>query len=76
MWNEIKEVWLKQLQLARDAWKECWYSVKDTIINALLIIANFIWAVIETVIFLPIKTGLYETGKIIVKHLIDLIKKM
>lgn len=76
MWNEIKEVWLKQLKSALDSWKECWYSVKDTIINAVVAIFSFIWAVLESVVFLPIKTGIYETGKIIVKHIIDLIKRI
>lgn len=76
MWNEIKEVWAKQLARAKDAWKECWLDVKDTIISAIFAVANFIWAVLESVVFLPIKTGIYETGVIIVKHIIEKIKRI
>lgn len=76
MWNEIKQVWAEQLARAKESWKQCWYDVKDTIIGAVKAIAHFIWAVLETVVFLPIKTGLYETGAIIVKHIIDLIKRV
>lgn len=76
MWNEIKEVWAKQLSRAKDAWKQCWYDFKDTIISAVYAVAGFIKAILESVVFLPIKTGIYETGAIIVKHIIDLIKRI
>lgn len=76
MWTEIKQAWLKQWASAKDAWECAWDGAKDSICNAVYAIANFIWAIIQTVIFLPIKTGIYETGKIIVKHLIDLIMKI
>ena len=76
MWNEIKQVWAKQLVRAKDAWRECWNDVRGTIITAFYAVANFIWATLETVVLLPIKTGLYETGVIIVKHIIDLIKRI
>lgn len=76
MWNEIKAVWKKQWQSAKDAWKCAWNGAKDAICNAIYAIANFFWAIIQTVIFLPIKTGLYETGKIIVNHIINWILKI
>lgn len=76
MWKEIKAVWAKQWNSAKDAWKCAWDGCKDSLCNALYAVANFIWAVIQTVVFLPFKTGLYETGAIIVKHLVALIKKI
>lgn len=76
MWNEIKQVWAEQLARAKESWKQCWYDVKDTIISAIFAVANFIWAVLESVVFLPIKTGIYETGVIIVKHIIEKIKRI
>ena len=76
MWNEIKAVWKKQWKSAKEAWKCAWDGAKDSICSAVYSVANFIWAIIQTVIFLPIKTGIYETGKILIKHLIDLIMKI
>lgn len=76
MWKEIKAVWAKQWKSAKDAWKCAWDGAKDSICSAVYSVANFIWAVIQTVIFLPIKTGIYETGKIIIKYLIALILKI
>lgn len=76
MWQEIKVVWVNQWASAKESWKQCWYDVKDTIISAVYAVANFIWAVLETVVFLPIKTGLYETGAIIVKHIVEKIKRI
>lgn len=76
MWKEIKAVWRKQWASAKDAWKCAWDGATDSICNAVYAIANFVWAVIQTVIFLPFKTAIYETGKILVKHLIALIMKI
>lgn len=76
MWKEIKKVWKKQWKLAKQSWKNAWDCAKESICNAVYSIANFIWAVIQTVVFLPIKTGIYETGKIIIKYLIALIMKI
>lgn len=76
MWQEIKAVWKKQWKSAKDAWKCAWDGCKDTICNAIYAIANFIWAVIQTVIFLPFKTALYDTGKILIKYLIELVKRI
>lgn len=76
MWEEIKAVWHTQWQSAKDAWQKAWQGSKSAIYSAIYAIANFIWATIQTVIFLPFKTALYETGKILVKYLIKWIAKI
>lgn len=76
MWKEIKEVWASQWAKAKDAWECAWEGAKASIGNAVYAIANFVWALVQTVIFLPLKTAVYETGKVLVKHLIAWLKNI
>lgn len=76
MWKEIKAVWSASWADAKENWHNAWENSKDAIIAFLKAMAGYVLSVLQTVICIPLYTGIVKTGKIVVKWLIKKIMRI
>lgn len=69
-----KGIWAVLWAEYKAEWKKLWNEYKSLIIPFITGTAKYIWQLVYGLLALVIK-GLYETGKVLVEKLIDLIIK-
>lgn len=74
MWQQIKDVWSIKWAEYCEQWKVLWNDYKSIIIPFIKGTALYIYQIING-LFTVVLSGIYESGKIIVKKIIDLIVK-
>lgn len=72
--KEEKGIWATLWAEYKAEWKKLWNEYKTLIIPFITGTAKYIWQLVYGLIALVVK-GLYETGKVLVEKLIDLIIK-
>lgn len=75
MWNDIKAVWKESWTDAKVNWKNTWENSKLAIISALKAVAGYLLSILQTVIWMPLYTGLVKTGQIFIKWVIEKIRR-
>lgn len=75
MWKDICAVWAAAWADAKENWKLSWEQNKTAIIAFIKAMAGYFLSILQTCIALPLWTGVYKTGSIVVKGLIALITK-
>lgn len=71
----IKDIWAILWAQYKDEWTALWVQYKSLIIPFVEGTAKYIWQLVYGLIKLA-TTGLFETGALLLKRLIDWIKKI
>lgn len=72
--KKIKTVWEELWDKYKREWTEAWKAYKTIIGPFVKGTASYIWLLISNILEV-VKTGLLETGRILLKKLIEIIKK-
>lgn len=71
----MKAIWTKLWLEYKQAWKEAWEKYKTIIGPFIKGTANYIWLLIAGLLEL-VTVGLYESGKLLVKKILDWIAQL
>lgn len=74
IWEQMKEAWANAWADYKAEWKALWLEYKTLIGPFIKGTASYIWQLIAGIIKV-LTVGLYNCGKILVEHILKIIKK-
>lgn len=75
MWKNIKAVWAEAWADAKENWKNTWDNSKIALVALVKAVAGYLLSVLQTVIWLPLYTGICKTGKTLLDWVIGKITR-
>lgn len=74
IWEEIKQVWVEQVKQFLSGWKPLWEEYKTVIGPFIKGTFAYVWKIVSGLIS-GVSVGLYNTGKVILEHIMEWLKR-